>query len=371
MAQPSQLTSEVAQAVDFHFIRYAQCWEDADILVEALDPQPGQTCLSIASAGDNTLALLSRGPARVIALDLNPVQLACLELRVAAYRELTHLELLELVGSRQSQRRAGLYQRCRSQLSADVRRFWDHRSDAIEAGIGSAGKFERYFHLFRTRVLPLVHRRSTVQALLAPRSEAERHRFYQDRWNTWRWRSLFRLFFSRFVMGRLGRDPRLFQYVEGSVGERILSRTRYALTSLDPAANPYLQWILTGEHPQALPYALRPEHFDAIRANLDRLEWRPQSVEAFLVEAGPKSVDRFNFSDIFEYMSEEAYHRLLEAILAASGSGARMAYWNMLVPRRRPDALADRIVPLLELAKRLHAEDKAFFYSAFVVEEIP
>jgi S-adenosylmethionine:diacylglycerol 3-amino-3-carboxypropyl transferase len=43
-------------------IRYAQCWEDADVLLEALDIQPGQSCLSIASAGDNTLAMLAKNP---------------------------------------------------------------------------------------------------------------------------------------------------------------------------------------------------------------------------------------------------------------------------------------------------------------------
>jgi S-adenosylmethionine-diacylglycerol 3-amino-3-carboxypropyl transferase len=42
----------------------------------------------------------------------------------------------------------------------------------------------------------------------------------------------------------------------------------------------------------------------------------------------------------------------------------------MLVPRCAPDALRDRIRPLSELAGRLHLRDKAFFYSAFIVEEI-
>ena len=70
----------------FDFIRYANCWEDADILVEALQPAPGKRLVSIASAGDNTLSLLSGAPEKVVAIDLNPVQLACLELRCVAIR---------------------------------------------------------------------------------------------------------------------------------------------------------------------------------------------------------------------------------------------------------------------------------------------
>src|SRR5262245_13315638 len=131
--------SEVAGKADFSGIRYAQCWEDADILVEGLDVRPGDVCLSIASAGDNSLALLTRSPTRVIALDLSPAQLACLELRVATYRELSHPELLELIGSTPSTRRADLYRRCRPLLSAAVREFWDAHPKGIASGIGGAG----------------------------------------------------------------------------------------------------------------------------------------------------------------------------------------------------------------------------------------
>ena len=39
---------------NFQFIRYANCWEDADILSEALDVAENKKFLSIASAGDNS-----------------------------------------------------------------------------------------------------------------------------------------------------------------------------------------------------------------------------------------------------------------------------------------------------------------------------
>ncbi|WP_279384602.1 DUF3419 family protein, partial [Geotalea toluenoxydans] len=102
---------------------------------------------------------------------------------------------------------------------------------------------------------------------------------------------LFHVFFSRFVMGRLGRDPSFFRYVQGSVADRILARTRHALTVLNPADNPYLQWILTGRHTSALPFALRPENFEAIRANLDRLEWHCLPLEEFLEPGSAGSID--------------------------------------------------------------------------------
>src|SRR4051812_36270859 len=34
------MTSEISAKADFSIIRYAQCWEDADILLEALSVEP-------------------------------------------------------------------------------------------------------------------------------------------------------------------------------------------------------------------------------------------------------------------------------------------------------------------------------------------
>lgn len=362
--------AEAADHAAFTDIRYAQCWEDADTLTAALAPLPGQVGVSIASGGENTLALLASGPERIVAIDLNPAQLACLELKVAAFRELSYDELLALVGSRPSSSRTALFRRCRSQLSNMARTFWDARSGVIERGLNSGGKFERYFAMFRTRVLPLVHGRSTVGRLLEPKPQIDREEFYRREWDTWRWRTMFRLFFSRAAMGRLGRDPSFFRYVEGTVADRILARTRHALTALDPAANPYVQWILTGQHTTALPLALRRESFDAIRAHLDRLELRLASAEELLTEAPDRSVSWFNLSDIFEYMSPDRTRQLLEAVARCGRPGARLAYWNTLVPRARPESLEDRLRSLGEFAAALHQQDKAFFYSAFRVEEV-
>jgi S-adenosylmethionine-diacylglycerol 3-amino-3-carboxypropyl transferase len=362
------MRSEAAGCADFSRVRYAQCWEDADVLLAALEPGPQKHCLSIGSAGDNTLALLSRDPESVLAIDLSPAQIACLELRVAAYRALQHSELLALVGSIESDARLRFYQSCRKYLSADATAFWDARPKLIAGGIGSIGKFEHYFQIFRERVLPCVHNRGRVRELLRAKSGEERRAFYDENWNNLRWRLMFRAFFSRQLMGLLGRDKDFFRYVKGSVSGRLLRRTEYALTALDPAENPYIQWILTGHHNGALPVALREENFERIRRNLDRLRWRCGSLEESL--NGAQKFDCFNLSDIFEYMSSASYEQLLKLMVISARSGARLAYWNMLVPRHRPESLSAVLRPLEELSAQLFARDQAFFYSALVVEEV-
>ena len=357
-------------AADFSFIRYAMCWEDADVLLAGLDVQPGDVCLSIASGGENSLSLLSRDPARVLAVDLSPAQIACLELKVTGYRRLDHGELLELLGARDSARRPELYRRLRPELGPASRAFWDGHGDEIAAGIGGAGKFERYFGLFRRLVLPLIHSPSTLRALFEARDPAARRDFYDRVWDNRRWRLLFRLFFSRAAMARLGRDPSFFDQVRGDCAEPILARARHALRELDPAGNPYLHWIAFGRFGAALPHALRTTNFETIRARLDRLEWRLGTVQQALAEAGPASFDRFNLSDVFEYLPPDRSDALFEAVARAGRPGGRLAYWNMLAPRRRPDRLADRLVPLAELGQRLHQQDQACFYSAFHVDQL-
>lgn len=364
--------SEIQHRADFSTIRYAQCWEDSRLLSHALKPR-GRHCLSIGSAGDNSFALLADGAASVTAVEMNPAQVACIELRRAAYLKLDHGGLLELLGSRSSARRSALYQACRGGLAADARAFWDARPGEVERGIASAGKFESYFAVFRNIVLPLAHSRRRVLSLLESRDPAARENFYQTTWDNRRWRWIFRLFFSRAVMGSLGRDPEFFRYVEGSVAERILGRTRHALAVLDPSENPYLHWILTGTHGEALPETLREENFGLIREAIrdGRFEVAPVSLEAFLASSPERRFDAFNLSDIFEYMSEANTAALLGIIADASNPGARLAYWNMLAPRSRPETMADRLVPCDDEAKRLFEEDRAFFYSRFVVEEVP
>ncbi len=383
-------------------ILYAQCWEDADILLQALDIQPGDTCLSIASAGDNTLSMLSRGPQKVIAIDQNPAQIACLELRVAAYRHLAYEELLILLGTtplldlpanhkdkEAAQRietsagerkirsgeelwqvRRQLYQRCRKELSPFAAEFFDRQPDLIGKGVGSSGKFERYFAIFAKLVLPVVHNKVRIERLLEDKDKLSRRRFLEQEWDIRLFRLLFNIFFGRYVMGWLGRNRSCFKYVEGNVAEKIHERVRYALSELNPADNPYLQWILTASHTTALPHALRKENFELIRTNLDKLEWRCVSLQNFLRQATPSSIDKYNLSDVFEYVCPEEYELILRRAIAAGTSRARLAYWNMLVERKAPEALSASIRPLRNLSCALHKQDKAFFYCDLVIEEI-
>jgi S-adenosylmethionine-diacylglycerol 3-amino-3-carboxypropyl transferase len=358
------MKTEIQDHAEFNAVRYANCWEDADILMEAMQPD-GRHCLSIGSAGDNSFSMLAEGASRVTIAEMNPAQVACIKLRVTAYKVLSHEEFLILLGEKDGER-LSLFDRCKAELDDETIAYWEHFLEHVKTGFGRVGKFENYFRIFREKALPWVHSRKTISKLLEPRTRSEREVFYEEKWNTWRWRLLFKIFFSRFVMGRLGRDPSFFKYVEGSVADRILTRARHALVELDPSENPYLRWILNGRYGSSLPHALREGNFEKIRSNLDKLTIINGTVESALTE---QHYDAYNLSDIFEYMSDENTQNLLEKIHGQSNPGARIVYWNMLASRESAESLRDKITPLPQLSEKLFQQDKAFFYSKFVVEE--
>jgi S-adenosylmethionine-diacylglycerol 3-amino-3-carboxypropyl transferase len=214
-----------------------------------------------------------------------------------------------------------------------------------------------------------VHSRRAIAALLQKKDDVSRLRFYRERWNNVRWRLMFQIFFSRFVMGRAGRDPEFFRYVEGSVADRIFRRAEYALSILPTHSNPYLTYIFTGNYGENVPRYLRRDVVLRLRQHLDSLHLVHGSIDD-AAAASEQRFDGFNLSDIFEYLdppsSAALYHRLLER----ANPGARFAYWNMLVPRQRPDDVAGRVTRDEKKSRELFEQDLAFFYRDFILEVV-
>lgn len=339
------------------------------MLCAALRPSPGKRFLSIASGGDNSFALAAEG-AEVVAVDLNPSQLACAELKRAAILQLPYEEVLGFLGFRRQAGRRAIFGRLESGLSRRALDYWSSRPAAIDGGFAHSGKFEGYFSAFRRWILPLVHRRSVIENAMIERTQDERADFYHEVWDNARWRMLFRIFFSRAVMGSTGRDRETFRYVDGAVADRIMDRARRVFIDLPPHTNPFIEYIWTGTFGLALPRYLEPDRFEAVRDGLARVTFAQGPIEKAAGSHAGDGFDGFNLSDIFEYLSEDDGQAVHRQLLDAGRPGARLAYWNMLVPRRFGATAKGPVVELSALSEKLHAADRAFFYGAFIVEEI-
>ena len=383
------MKSEVKEnRVDFSLIRYSQCWEDTEVLLESLDIQENDICFGILSAGDNVFSMLAENPKKVMALDISFPQIALAKLKKEVFNSLSYEEMLEFMGVMKSDKRIEIYDRIRENLDKEVKEYWDFNKDAIEKGIIHAGKFEKFFKIFREKILPFVHSKKRIEKLLEKKSRQERIEYYDKYWNNFRWKLMFKLFFSKYIVGKLGRDKEFFRYAEKNISEEMKERSRYALCELNPYENPYINYILTGNYRKdCLPYFLRKENFDKIRRNLHKVEIFQSSVEEYLDQIDFK-INKFNLSDIFEYMSAENYSKLMEKIYDNAENNALLAYWNLIVERnseklgyketdceiivngKEKNVNGRKYERMKELDRKLHEKDMTFFYTDFVVEKV-
>ena len=383
------MKSEVKEnRVDFSLIRYSQCWEDTEVLLESLNIQENDICFGILSAGDNVFSMLAENPKKVVALDISFPQIALAKLKKEVFNSLSYEEMLEFMGVMKSDKRIEIYDRIRENLDKEVKEYWDFNKEAIQKGIIHAGKFEKFFKIFREKILPFVHSKKRIEKLLEKKSRQERIEYYDKYWNNFRWKLMFKLFFSKYVVGKLGRDKEFFRYAEKNISEEMKERSRYALCELNPYENPYINYILTGNYRKdCLPYFLRKENFDKIRKNLHKVEILQSSVEEYLDQIDFK-IDKFNLSDIFEYMSAENYSKLMGKIYDNAEDNALLAYWNLIVERnseklayketdseiavngKEKNVNRRKYERMKELDRKLHEKDMTFFYTDFIVEKV-
>src|ERR1700678_4157668 len=123
-----RFNTRLFKAVHRHNLIYNTCWEDPALDRLALELGPDDRVVVISSAGCNALDYLLAGAGEVNAVDVNPIQNALLELKVAAIRGLDHASFFEMFGTGSSPRAAEMYRDvlCQ-QLSPTARRYWDKR----------------------------------------------------------------------------------------------------------------------------------------------------------------------------------------------------------------------------------------------------
>jgi S-adenosylmethionine-diacylglycerol 3-amino-3-carboxypropyl transferase len=221
--------------------------------------------------------------------------------------------------------------------------------------------------------MPLIHRGKTVKKLLAISSLEEQERFYDQTWNNRRWQGLFRIFFGKFLLGRLGRDRDYFRYVKvKNIAEEILNWTQHGLTEIPIQNNYFIEYILTGRYSNldlAHPY-LQASNFNILKERIGRVQLVCQRLEDYLKILQRRAISKFNLSDIFEYKSVKEVKLVLQKILRVSRPDARLAFWTLFIPRTVPSALIDQITPHSTVSEKLRFAARTFFYGNFCLWKV-
>jgi S-adenosylmethionine-diacylglycerol 3-amino-3-carboxypropyl transferase len=346
-------------------LRYGVVWEDANVLCDALRPVAKDgVLLTIASAGDNALALLLLDPREIVAIDIEEAQLAALELRIAAIAALPNSSVRHFLGAdgETDTDRLSIYTTIRMALSLPAREFWDARTDDVSRGIIHAGSFERYLRFFRRRILPLLVPREAIQAILRGIPPSAKEHVYDAIWDTIRWRIGCGMFFSSAALSRIRFPGALRQLRHGSAAE-LQKRARHVLTNLTSITNPYLTYLFQGRYTDdALPLYLEDRTLDVIRPRLQRL----RIINSSVTNLTPlRTYNGMNLSDIFEPFTSTQFEQHYMKLFALLRPGGRLVYWSHFVPRTSPH-LGTRCQ---EESERLHSQDQVGSYGSLHIDQ--
>lgn len=376
---------------------YNTCWEDPRLDRQALRLTEDDHVLVITSAGCNALDYALQGPAKVLAVDVNPLQNALLELKCAAIRSLDYEDFFQLFGRGFHADWQSIYRDAiRPQMPAVYQEVWDRRAGLFD---GSSRRKSFYFRgtsgLFAWMINGYIDRpkglREAIAELLDADSVAQQQEVFQRR-------GIEELLWSRPLRWALGRDttmamlgvPRsqrrqIDRGYPGGLGRFIQDRIKIVFEQLPLRDNYFWRVYLTGEYTRdCCPEYLTEDNFGRLRDGLvDRVETHTATVEEFLNRhAAP--VSRFVLLDHMDWLYEHFPDRLArewQSILDRAARGARVLWRSAALQVDFVDSLVVhrdgrqcRVGELLsydyDLAERLHRVDRVHTYGSFYIADM-
>ena len=389
--------SGVFQFLHRNNLVYVTSFEDPAVDRCALEVGPSDRVVTITSGGCNALDLVLAGALEVHAVDVNPLQTALLELRIAAIRKLGHDDFFALFGRGWSPHWRELYHdTLQSALPDAARAFWDgHMHWFSGCGWrqrfvyqGSAGLIHKLLrdYAFKTCALgPAIDDLLCATTVEQQREVYARHEV-RRRFGT----RLFRWFVSRpLALSLLGipwqqrREIEAY-HTDGMAGYALDALER-ALTQTPLRENYFWRGVLEGGYtPKCCPEFLKEGEFSRLKAGLiDRLFAHTSTLTDFLGSTR-EPVHKLSLLDHMDWMSSfdpAALTAEWSAILARCPHGARVVFRSAAREVRYLDSiyaeldgrkirLEDAIRPHPQLSRDLYARERTGIYGSFHVIDL-
>jgi S-adenosylmethionine-diacylglycerol 3-amino-3-carboxypropyl transferase len=367
---------------------YNQIWEDPVVDLEALQLDSRHQLVTIASGGCNVLNYLTAGPARVIAVDLNPNHVALTQLKLRALEYLPDYDsFFRFFGNANDRNNRAAFDDFLSRnLDLETREYWEKRVPLRGRRINMfARNLYRYGLLGRfIGVLHALARLNGKQlgGILAARDIREQRMFFD--------RNIAPLFDSRLVrfLSRmpvsyygLGIPPAQYDELVASApdGNPVTTlRARVERLACDfPIAENYFAWQAFSrgydlKHRMAVPPYLRRENYDAIKSRLDRVEVHHASMTDFLRDQAARSLHRYVLLDAQDWMTADQITSLWTEIDRTAVEGDARVIFRTAgeaspLERKVPEHILSGWDYLAEASRNLHARDRSSIYGGFHV----
>jgi S-adenosylmethionine-diacylglycerol 3-amino-3-carboxypropyl transferase len=375
---------------------YNTCWEDPRLDREALQLTSSDSVMVITSAGCNALDYALAGAKTVHAVDVNPLQNALLELKLACAKTLDYDRFFELFGRGALPNFGGTYHaRVRPLLPSFARKIWDRRLHLLDGSThrgslyfcGSSGFFAYWINFYIDRIARV---RDVIHEMLKATSiECQQRLFHEHNLGETVFGPMLRWFVSRdSTMSMLGvpraQRMQIDKGYPGGIAQFIMDRVQHVFTQLALSDNYFWRVYLTGQYtPQCCPEYLVESNYDKLREVAHRVSTNNSTVTDFL-KTQHESISRFVLLDHMDW-------------LAANHCDALAAEWQQIAYAATPDAKVlwrtaglkcDFIDPLevecaggrrqvgallryrTELADSLHQRDRVNTYGRFYVADL-
>ncbi|WP_111562121.1 DUF3419 family protein [Rhizobium sp.] len=368
----------------FSGLVYPQIWEDPDLDMKAMELEPHHRIVTIGSGGCNMLAYLSQSPASIDVVDLNPHHIALNKLKLGAFRHLpAHADLVRFLARPNQSANSQAFDRF---LSANLdeatsnywngRKFGRRRITVFDRNIYKTGLLGRF--IGAAHLLARVHGIDLTGVAKAKTMEEQRQLFDEKiaplfekpvvRWITSRKSSLF----------GLGIPPQQYDELASLAADNsiapVLRHRLEKLTCHFPMQENYFAWQAfarryadEGEGP--LPTYLKAEHYEAIRANVDRVSVHHASFTELLAGEPAASRDRYILLDAQDWMTDQQLNDVWSEISRTARDGARVIFRTAaeksIIEGRLSPAIRDQWTYLEDRSLELTALDRSAIYGGF------
>lgn len=368
-----------AFAMAFKGLVYAQIWEDPVVDMAALEIQPDNRIVTIASGGCNALSYLVAGPAQITALDLNTAHVALNQLKIAAVRHLPdHAHLRRFFALADSKANLAAYREyLLPHLDDTTRAYWEGRDLIGRRRIGGFAK-GIYKRGLLGNFIGLAHfvarlYRVDLGEILTARDMDDQRRIFEEK--------LSPIFDRRFIrwltdqpasLFGLGIPPAQYDALAGDEKMAVVLRRRLEKLACDFSIDDnYFAWQAfsrgygRGADAPVPPY-LEAANYAAITERIDRIEVRHANFTEHLAAQADASLDRYVLLDAQDWMDDAQLEELWGQITRTARPGARVLFRtaaeDTLLPGRVSAALLDRWDYSEAQARELIRADRSSIY---------
>lgn len=368
----------------FRGLVYPQIWEDPVVDMAALAIKPDDHIVAIASGSCNILSYLTADPARISAVDLNGAHIALGRLKICALKHLPDYgTFFAFFGGADSKANIAAYRRhVLPRLDPASAAYWNGRRSYGRRRIQAFSRNFYRYGLLGTFIGSghLLGRLYGCNpgAILTAGSAAEQRAIFETkiapafdkglpRWLSRQPASLFGLGIPPSQYRKLSAD------LPGGIAAVLRHRLERLACDFDIKQN-YFAWQAFGrryatDSDDALPPYLQRRNYEVVRARVDRISLRQQSMTDFLRAQPASSVDCVVLLDAQDWMGNADLTELWIEIARTARKGARVIFRTAaderLLPGRVPaDLLAGWRYDEAE-CRAFNRRDRAAIYGGF------